>query len=109
MFVVCAHTKDDAILHLCSHSAALAANEYEPTAPAVQDAIADKARLGEGNGVAQALISLGRILGPTLAGAFFSFGEAVGDVAAAFVVVALLCAGAGLSSVLVSRPGLEAA
>jgi len=75
----------------------------------VQDAIADKARLGEGNGVAQALISLGRILGPTLAGAFFSFGEAVGDVAAAFVVVALLCAGAGLSSVLVSRPGLEAA
>merc|ERR1712146_260013 len=42
----------------------------------VQDAIEDPSRLGEGNGLAQAFIAGGRILGPTLAGALFSLGDA---------------------------------
>merc|ERR1712146_308718 len=42
----------------------------------VQDAIEDPSRLGEGNGLAQAFIASGRILGPTLAGTLFSLGDA---------------------------------
>ena len=68
----------------------------------VQKAIEDPSRLGEGNGQAQVLISVGRIIGPTLAGVIFSFGEGVGDIAAGFVLIAFLCVVACVASTLLS-------